>query len=398
MNPNLLDDYAFQLEKLKQQNNFRQFYSIQHQGKYLYRDGIKMLNLASNDYLSLTQDSLLRTQFLQELDSSSHDTRYYFSSSSSRLLTGNFTIYEQLESTLSQAFQQRSALLFNSGYHMNIGILPALCDDRTLILADKWVHASIIDGIRLSSAKYIRYQHQNLGQLEQLLIKYHDEYSKIIIVTESIFSMDGDETDLLALVALKQRFSKVMLYLDEAHAIGVRGEKGLGCAEQYHVIDQIDFLVGTFGKALASIGGYLICHDIIRQYLINTMRPLIFSTALPPICVAWTDFVFQRLTSFVQKRQRLHQLSQHCIETIQTLGYYTPSTSHIVPIILGENEITLTVAQRIQYEGIYLMAVRPPTVPKGQSRLRICLQSDLSDQDIQQLTFILNTYLPKKNL
>ena len=176
-------------------------------------------------------------------------------------MTGNFPEYEQFEASLSQAFHGRAALVFNSGYHMNIGILPALADSKTLILADKLIHASMIDGIRLSTAKLVRYRHNDLVHLTQLLHKYHtdDAFERIIVVTESIFSMDGDETDLAELVRIKKQFEKVMLYVDEAHGIGVRGEQGLGCAEQYQVIDEIDFLVGALGKAMASIGGYLIC-------------------------------------------------------------------------------------------------------------------------------------------
>ncbi len=212
-----------------------------------------------------------------------------------------------MENSLSQAFGGRAALLFNSGYHMNIGILPAVADSKTLILADKLVHASMIDGIRLSGAQYVRYRHNDLQHLEQLLQKYHDDdqIERIIVVTESIFSMDGDETDLAALVQLKKRFAKTMLYVDEAHSIGVRGQQGLGCAEQYNVIQEIDFLVGTLGKALAAVGGYIICHPIIKDYLINKMRPLIFSTAQPPIVMAWANFIFQKVLNAQSQREHL---------------------------------------------------------------------------------------------
>ncbi len=267
----LLNHYAEVLDGLKKQGNFRQFNSNIQRGRYIEINQQNMLNLSSNDYLGLASNEQLREQFFDETPNSQR----VMSSSSSRLLTGNFPEYEQLEQNLSQLFHGRSALLFNSGYHMNIGILPAICDGKTLVFADKLVHASIIDGIRLSSAKYVRYRHNDLQHLENLLESYHADESiqRIIVVTESIFSMDGDETNLRALVNLKHQYSKVMLYVDEAHAIGVRGQQGLGCAEEYDVIDDIDFLVGTFGKALASVGGYLICHEIIRDYLINTMRP-----------------------------------------------------------------------------------------------------------------------------
>lgn len=383
----LLDHYAEQLDQLRQQGNFRQFRSNQQQGKTIEIQQQQMLNLSSNDYLGLASDLRLREQFFDETP----NAQRLMSASSSRLLTGNFPAYEQLEATLTQLFHGRAALLFNSGYHMNIGILPALADAKTLILADKLVHASMIDGIRLSSAKYLRYRHNDLAHLQQLLTRYHadDNYERIIVVTESIFSMDGDETDLAALVALKQHFAKVMLYVDEAHAIGVRGQQGLGCAEQYGVIDAIDFLVGTFGKAVASVGGYLICDPIIRDYLINRMRPLIFSTAQPPICMAWTQFMLNQIVHMQAQRQHLAALSLYMQQGIQAKGFACPSTSQIVPVIIGDSTATVSKARQLQTAGFYVMPVRPPTVPQGSSRLRICLNTQFETADLTQLLDLL---------
>ncbi|WP_374530863.1 8-amino-7-oxononanoate synthase [Acinetobacter sp.] len=384
---NLLDHYAVQLDELKQQGNLRQFTSNTQQGKWIEIQQRRMLNLASNDYLGLASDLSLREQFFDETP----NAHRVMSSSSSRLLTGNFPEYEQLEASLSQAFAGRAALLFNSGYHMNIGILPAVSDAKTLILADKLVHASMIDGIRLSSAKYVRYRHNDLQHLFQLLQKYHadDAFDRIIVVTESIFSMDGDETDLAKLVRIKSQFAKVMLYVDEAHAIGVRGEQGLGCAEQYQVIKQIDFLVGTFGKAMASIGGYLICHPIIREFLINRMRSLIFSTAQPPICMAWTNFIFKKQLTMTASRQHLQQLSAYLQQAVQAKGYACPSTSHIVPVIIGESQKTVDTAAQLQQAGFYIMPVRPPTVPVQSSRLRICLNTQFQQDELDQFIALL---------
>ncbi|GJC31263.1 8-amino-7-oxononanoate synthase [Acinetobacter sp. KAM398] len=383
----LLDHYAEQLDQLRQQGNFRQFRSNQQQGKTIEIQQQHMLNLSSNDYLGLASDLRLREQFFDEIP----NAQRLMSASSSRLLTGNFPAYEQLEDTLTQLFHGRAALLFNSGYHMNIGILPALADAKTLILADKLVHASMIDGIRLSSAKYLRYRHNDLAHLQQLLTQYHadENYERIIVVTESIFSMDGDETDLAALVALKQQFAKVMLYVDEAHAIGVRGQQGLGCAEQYGVIDAIDFLVGTFGKAVASIGGYLICDPIIRDYLINRMRPLIFSTAQPPICMAWTQFTLNQIVQMQTQRQHLAALSQYMQHGIRAKGFACPSTSQIVPVVIGDSIVTVSKAQQLQTAGFYVMPVRPPTVPQGSSRLRICLNTQFETVDLMPLLDLL---------
>lgn len=379
----LLEHYAKQLDGLKQQGNFRQFSSNIQQGREIYINDQRMLNFASNDYLGLASDLELRTQFFDETP----NAQRRMSSSSSRLLTGHFPEYELLEESLTQAFNGRAALLFNSGYHMNIGILPALADSKTLILADKLIHASMIDGIRLSSAKYVRYRHNDLEHLAQLLLKYHEDeaFERIIVVTESIFSMDGDETDLTKLVEIKKQFYKVMLYVDEAHAIGVRGEQGLGCAEQYQVIEEIDFLVGTFGKAIASVGGYLICHPVIREFLINAMRPLIFSTAQPPVCMAWTNFIFQKVLGLGQLRQHLHNTSEYLQQAVQAKGFDCPSTSHIVPVIIGDSNQTVTKAKTLQEAGFYIMPVRPPTVPQHGSRLRISLTAQISQADLDQL-------------
>ncbi|WP_445115047.1 8-amino-7-oxononanoate synthase [Acinetobacter sp. WZC-1] len=383
----LLDHYAAQLDVLKQQGNLRQLTSNRQQGRYIEINGQQLLNLASNDYLGLAADVQLREQFFDETP---NELRV-MSSSSSRLLTGNFPAYVRLETRLSQLFAGRSTLLLNSGYHMNIGILPALSDGRTLILADKLVHASMIDGIRLSSAKSVRYRHNDLSHLTELLMKYHEDESldRIIVVTESIFSMDGDETDLVQLVSIKKQFAKVMLYVDEAHAVGVRGDRGLGCAEQYAVLDEIDLLAGTFGKAMASVGGYLICHPVIRDYLINSMRPLIFSTAQPPVCMAWTDFMLEKVVEMQQARSQLQQLSRYLQQAVLNQGFGCPSTSHIVPVITGESQRTVALARQIQQAGFYIMPVRPPTVPQHSSRLRISLTSQVTQADLEQLIHLL---------
>lgn len=384
---NHVEHFAAQLDVLKQQGNLRQFTSNVQQGRMIRIHDHEMLNLASNDYLGLAANIELREQFFDETP----NAQRWMSSASSRLLTGNFPEYEQFEASLSQAFHGRAALVFNSGYHMNIGILPALADSKTLILADKLIHASMIDGIRLSTAKLVRYRHNDLAHLTQLLQKYHtdDTFERIIVVTESIFSMDGDETDLAELVRIKKQFEKVMLYVDEAHGIGVRGEQGLGCAEQYQVIDEIDFLVGALGKAMASIGGYLICHPVIRDYLINTMRPLIFSTAQPPICMAWSNFILQQVLQLNSARQHLHSISQRLQQAIRTKGFACPSTSQIVPVIIGDSSKTVEKAKALQQAGFYIMPVRPPTVPQHSSRLRISLTAQVRHTDLDQLIQLL---------
>ena len=384
---NVLEHYASQLDDLKKQGNLRQFTANIQMGRDIQINNRSMLNLSSNDYLGLAVDERIREEFFDLTPISEQR----MSSSSSRLLTGNFPEYEQLEQALSQLFENRSALLFNSGYHMNIGILPALCDSKTLILADKLVHASLIDGMRLSTAHYVRYRHNDLNHLDALLKKYQADqtFERIIIVTESIFSMDGDEADLAALVALKKQYSNVMLYVDEAHAIGVRGKQGLGIVEQAGVIQEVDFIVGTFGKALASVGAYLICDPIIRDFLINKMRPLIFSTAQPPICMAWSNFILQKAVKIHDQREYLKALSHSLNTQILAKNYDCPSSSQIVPVIVGDSIQTVALAHEMQKAGFYIMPVRPPTVPQGASRLRICLNTRIDQHDLDRLVSLL---------
>ncbi|HHE3576294.1 8-amino-7-oxononanoate synthase [Pasteurella multocida] len=373
--------YQQQLADLKAQNQFRQLPQLIHRGRFIQREDNTMLNMSSNDYLGLANNEALRQAFFAQYQ----DQLPALTSSSSRLLTGSFPIYDELESLMAQAFGRETALLFNSGYHANIGILPALADKKTLIVADKLVHASMIDGIRLAQCEFVRFRHHDYAHLEQILQKNDRTFERIIVVTESVFSMDGDCADLTQLVALKQRYPQVMLYVDEAHAIGVLGEKGLGLAEQQGCINQIDILVGTFGKALGSMGAYVICDQVIRDYLVNKMRPLIFSTALPPFNVAWTYFVFQQLPHLQAERAHLAQLSQHLRQAIVDIFQVPmPSESCIVPYILGDNELTVRTAQRLQQQGYYCLPIRPPTVPKGTSRIRFSLTADMQVAEVEQ--------------
>ncbi|ARB74120.1 8-amino-7-oxononanoate synthase [Pasteurella multocida] len=373
--------YQQQLADLKAQNQFRQLPQLIHRGRFIQREDNTMLNMSSNDYLGLANNEALRQAFFTQYQ----DQLPALTSSSSRLLTGSFPIYDELESLMAQAFGRETALLFNSGYHANIGILPALADKKTLIVADKLVHASMIDGIRLAQCEFVRFRHHDYVHLEQILQKNDRTFERIIVVTESVFSMDGDCADLIQLVALKQRYPQVMLYVDEAHAIGVLGEKGLGLAEQQGCINQIDILVGTFGKALGSMGAYVICDQVIRDYLVNKMRPLIFSTALPPFNVAWTHFVFQQLPHLQAERAHLAQLSQYLRQAIVDIFQVPmPSESCIVPYILGDNELTVRTAQRLQQQGYYCLPIRPPTVPRGTSRIRFSLTADMQVAEVEQ--------------
>lgn len=385
MNNSKIDKYEAQLERLRASGNLRSLTDMVHHGKWIEKEGQAMLNLSSNDYLGLASRSSLRDEFIGHLQ----ENGLPLSSSSSRLLTGNYSVYTELEELMADRFGREAALLFNSGYHANTGILPALTDKRSLILADKLVHASIIDGILLSGTPYQRYRHNDYEHLDRLLARYAHEYEQVIIVTESIFSMDGDVADLRRLVSFKKCYPNVWLYVDEAHAIGVRGENGLGIAEEQDCISDIDLLVGTFGKALASMGAYLLCSRTIREYLINTMRPLIFSTALPPTQIAWTKFLFEQLPGFTEERSRLSITSHLLSEALKGQGGEI-SASHIIPFIIGENEECIRTSLNLQRKGYYCLPVRPPTVPQGTARIRFSLTADITEEEIRSMIYDLH--------
>lgn len=370
-----------ELIQLEQTGNLRGLPGIELDGKWIHLDEKKMLNLSSNDYLGIASDQKMRQDFLSNPDID----KAIFSSSSSRLLTGNYPVYQKVERLLTDLYKKESALVFSSGYHMNMGILPAIADKNTLILADKLVHASIIDGIRISSAQCIRYRHQDYRQLEELLDKHHAGFRSMIIVTESIFSMDGDVSPLPLLVQLKKKYPNTFLYVDEAHAVGVRGLNGLGIAEEEDCIPEIDFLCGTFGKAFASMGGFVVCNKIFRDYLINRMRTFIFTTALPPIQLEWSFFVLNQMINMKEERMWLRKSSQKVKEALEEKGFTSTSSSHILPVVIGDSKETILKAGEMQRKGFYMLPVRPPTVPEGTSRLRISLTAGITSAELNQL-------------
>ena len=394
------------LNALKAANQYRQIPNLQHHEQYVISEGKRLLNIASNDYLGLGSNKQLQSDFLNQLNQFPVDSMPRMSATSSRLLTGNDEHLQALESELQEWYQNavdkknlsssKSVLVFNSGYHANIGILPALTTlpIKTLILADKLVHASIIDGIRLSQSKlvsYRRYRHNDYKHLAKFIEQADSSVERIIIVTESIFSMDGDRADLAQLVQLKAKDARIELYIDEAHAIGILGDSGLGLAEETQTLADIDYLVGTFGKAFASIGAYIMCNDVVKHWLINQMRPLIFSTALPPINHAWTRFILAKMPSLTEQRLHLAQLSATLSDAIperyrvSLIHQDTSYASPIVPYILGDNALTVEKAKQLQAAGFYALPVRPPTVPANTARIRLVMNAALSHEDCQRL-------------
>lgn len=358
------------LENLKVTDNYRFLQA---------NNSVDLLDLCSNDYLSLNRDKQLYNDFLNTLIGKA----YRFSSCSSRLLSGNSIEHKKLEDLIADSYQSEACLLYNSGYHANLGIISALASKNDLILADKLVHASIIDGAKLSPATVTRFRHLDYLHLEKILEKNRNAYENVFIISESIFSMDGDIADMEKLLELKQKY-KCLLYIDEAHAVGTRGKNGLGCVEELQATKDVDFVVGTFGKALASIGAFVVCSNLFKQYLINHSRTLIFTTALPPINLAWTKYIFEKLPELNQKREILKNIS-----TQFSMLLNLKSQSHIIPLIIGTNKEAIAKSLTLKQHGFKVLPIRYPTVPVGTARLRFSLSADMNINQLMPIKDIL---------
>lgn len=341
-------------------------------GKYIYIDGKKLLNLSSNNYLNFADNCDVVNEFLND-----GGDKYSFGSASARLLTGTLPVYKDLENLLCGLYKKESALLFNSGYHANVGINSTIAGRGDVIFSDKLNHASIIDGMKLSQGKFFRYPHNDMEALERLLVRERKNFNNAVIVSESVFSMDGDIADLKKLVELKQKYNSILI-LDEAHACGVFGKSGLGVNETLGITDDVDLIVGTFGKAIGSMGAFAAGKKVLIDYLINSARSFIFSTALPPVNIAFSKWIIEKKLPFtLDKRKKM-----------LALGRKLGSESHIIPVIVGENSKTVELCEILFQNGYFTLPIRPPTVPEGTSRLRFSLTTDITENDLEKLCSI----------
>lgn len=383
-----------ELDSLAENEAFRTLKTLANRsGNSVGFRGRQMVNLSSNDYLGLAADRELLSDFYSTLGAGGLVDSFGLGASSSRLLTGNHSLYDHLEREIGQAYgADKQVLVLNSGYHANIGILPALARRRDLILSDKLNHASIVDGVRLTRATLTRYRHCDYSHLAGILAKKRREHERVFIVTESVFSMDGDVADLRELARLRSEFD-AFLYVDEAHAVGVRGRGGLGVAEEQGVLGDVDVLLGTFGKALAAQGAFAVVEAPLREYLINRMRSLIYTTALPPVILNWMLYVFRRVAGMADRRAAVSALAVQLRRELTTRGIATRGDSHIVPVVVGENGLAAAAARALQDQGWLVFPIRPPTVPPGTARLRLSLSATMDWQTIAQIPAVLSRCL-----
>ncbi len=349
------------------------------------------LNYAHNDYMSLSDHPALVHAGTEALH------RWGLSGGSSRVLQERIPVYEEFEGLLARTLGMKDALTFVSGYQANATALGALLDGRVLkakpiVFCDRLIHASLYHALKLVGVIPKRYPHQDMGHLARLL----DEYDRVpgpkFVVTESIFSMEGTITDVSALAELCARH-EAFLFLDEAHALGVCGMQGYGLGPGV-VNPEQTVLMGTFSKGVGCAGAYVAGPQVVMDYLTNACTGLIYTTAPSPVIMAGAMAAWELLPHLTQERARVMQSAQHLFEGIVQMGLQTsPMANHIIPIILGSNEVTLHAKEKLLAEGIQVSAIRPPTVPIGTARLRLGLQPNLSVTQVETTLKALETHV-----
>ncbi len=339
-----------------------------------------ILNLASNDYLALARDPAVIAA------AQNAASRHGCSASASPLISGYQLPHRDLEEKLRDWHGFPHGLVWNSGYAANQSLLSRLPRPGDLVLADRLIHNSMVNGILQSGARLVRYRHNDLAHLENLLAQHTTENRVTFVVTESVFSMDGDYPDLKSLAHLKQKYS-FCLIVDEAHATGWFGPNGSGLAAETGTVPEIDILVGTLGKSLGSQGAYTLFHDpALREFLTNEAAEFIFSTYLSPIAAAAASAAIDRIRDLAPTQPHWRETSRRFREQLRQSGWNAPDgDSPIIPILIGDAQRTLALAQHLRQSGILVGAVRPPTVPAGTSRLRISLQRTFGEPEQTRL-------------
>lgn len=341
-------------------------------------DNREVIMLASNNYLGLSTEQEIKEAVIRVIQ------KYGTGSGGSRLTTGNYDLHEQLEKELADFKNTEDALVFNTGYMANLGVLATVVGSEDVIISDKLNHASIIDGCRLSKAKFLVYKHGNLARLENIL-KRSSKYRRRLIVTDGVFSMDGDLAPLPEIVELAEKYQALVM-VDDAHGTGVLGSKGAGTIEHFGLEGKIDIQIGTLSKALAAEGGFVAGSKDLIELLRNKARSFIYSTALAPATIAASLASLRYLQSHPELFKNLWRNVNLLKDGLEDLGYeLLPSNSAIIPIMIGNREKTIELSKALLVEGVLVPGIRPPTVAEGTSRIRVTVMVSHSVTDIEEV-------------
>jgi len=353
------------LDEAQSQGLERSAHVFPETGGKIKIDGREVLNFSSNDYLDLAHHRHVIDRSREALD------RYGIGSTASRLVTGTLPIHEELEERLAKEKGYEAALVFGSGYMANAGTIPILAGRNDIIFADKLVHASMIDACKLSGAKLVRFAHNDARDLKKRLESYSADSGRKLVITESVFSMDGDIAPLAEIAALAEKH-EAMLMFDEAHASGTFGPNGAGLIREHGLEDSVTVSMGTLSKAFAGYGGFVACSSTLRKLLVNSSRAFIYTTAPPPAVIGAALGALDVLEASPRLGAILQANADYFRSLLHEAGLDTlQSQSQIIPIVIGDNEKAVAVSKQLREQGIIAAAIRPPTVPPGSARLRL---------------------------
>lgn len=365
--------------------------TLQSKGKYRQLPKAilgSFIDFSTNDYLGLSQSEVL-------FDAAKlSGAQFGVGSTGSRLLSGNKKIFEDLEKRIAQDKGTESALIFNSGFQANVTVLASLLDqsvlgNKPIVFFDKLNHASLYQAVFLSNAELVRYQHNDTDYLSNLLTKFKNDLRPKFIVTETIFGMDGDIAPIEEIFALSKEH-EAFLYLDEAHATGIIGHNGYGLSTNIDLQEIPHLVLGTFSKALGCFGAYVACSNVIKNYLINKCSGFIYSTSLSPMVIGAAAEAWNLVQYLADQRQALFFKAANLRNNLRNLGFDTGnSVTHIVPIILGDENTVMRAKEKLLKQGLVVSAIRPPTVPPGTSRLRIALNVNHTESNLDHLVHAL---------
>ena len=364
-----MDFLRDQLEDLKRSGLYRSLREVEGPpGTTIVIDGRKLLQFSSNNYLGLANHPRLKAAAMAAVE------RYGVGSGASRLVCGNLDLNRKLEEKLAQLKKKEAALLYSTGYMANLGVIAALAGEGDLILSDEFNHASIVDACRLSRAQTRVYPHKRMDELEKLLAGAGSS-NRRLIVTDGIFSMDGDIAPLPDLVDLAEKY-ECLLMVDDAHATGVLGPNGGGTGDHFGLAEKIDVAMGTFGKALGGFGAFVAGDRNLRELLINCSRPFMFTTGLPPSVLAAGIAALEVVEEEPEMRARLWDNANLLRNGIEEMGFtLAGGETQIIPLLAGDASLAMEMSSLLREEGVYIQGIRPPSVPPGSSRLRITVSA-----------------------
>jgi glycine C-acetyltransferase len=339
-------------------------------------NGKEVVNLSSNNYLGLATHPQVEKAAIEAVK------KYGAGTGSVRTIVGNQDLLESLELLLAEFKREEAVTVFQSGLNCNIGAIQAIVNKGDLIVSDELNHASIIDGVRLSRADKAIYKHSDMEDLERVLKEKRDDYNNVLIITDGVFSMDGDLAKLPEIVGLAKKYN-CLTYVDDAHGSGVLGENGRGTVDHFHLHGQVDFIIGTLSKAIGVIGGYVASKKVVKQWLLHRGRPLLFSTALPPAAIGAIIQSVKLLMGSTEYTDKLWDNARYFKEKLSQLGFdIGHSETPITPVMVGKEDLTMKFSKRLLEEGVFVSGIVFPTVPKGTGRLRCMISAAHTKADL----------------